>query len=144
MEVQEEPSTTETTTVDKSTSTIDPGSGTESGTCHVGFTSICEVAKTNGCPPDMYKFCPNKEHNEKENEQSTECSCLPTLLVQQAVQAGISPLGCGRGCVCVEWDMEHCGLTTRDPIEMPTKSSVVPTLAEGCLLNCVIIIIFIL
>ena len=132
MEVQEEPSTTKITTSDKTTSTIDPGPGKESGTCHVGFTSICEVAKTNGCPPDMYKFCPNKEPTEKENERSTGCSCLPTLLVQQAVQAGISPLGCGGGCVCVEGSMGHCGLTKTDPIEMTTKSSLVTTLAEGC------------
>ena len=71
VEVQEEPSTTKITSSDKGTSTIGPGPGTESGTCHVGFTSICGFDKTNGCPPDMYKFFPNNIKNDKENELST-------------------------------------------------------------------------
>eukprot|EP00092_Neocalanus_flemingeri_P008117 GFUD01008757.1.p1 GENE.GFUD01008757.1~~GFUD01008757.1.p1 ORF type:complete len:406 (+),score=98.72 GFUD01008757.1:100-1317(+) len=94
----------------------------EEDSCNLGYSKVCLPGQNQTCPAGLQIFCPTWMDMEKENEAPEGCTCLPTRLVQQAVQADSSPLGCQGGCVCVEEVVGNCGGTVG-----PTESTKMPT-----------------
>jgi len=82
-------------------------------TCDYGYTRVCPPNSSQGCGEGMYNYCPNGEDNVKaESQTGQNCSCLSGYLVTEAVSSGVSPLGCGKGCVCLSEDFRQCDNTT--------------------------------
>ena len=68
----------------------------------MGYTKVCTFA----LPEEFMKvarFCPTENTDDVEERA---CSCLQTLVVEQAVEDGISPLGKKhKHCVYVDYDL---------------------------------------
>ena len=74
--------------------------------CPMGYTKVCTVALPEESMK-MAQFCPKAITTESTgDEQEQKCSCLQTLVVEQAVEDGISPLGKKhKQCVYVDYDL---------------------------------------
>ena len=74
--------------------------------CPVGHSKVCTLA-----PDDesiiMAKVCPREKSTENSsNKELPHCSCLPTLLVEQAIEEGVSPLGKKyKSCVYLNYNL---------------------------------------
>jgi len=79
----------------------------EADDCNLGYTRVCLPNSMNNCEEGMYKYCPNETDGQTLSERQ-DCNCLPAFTVSQAVSSGVSPLGCGKGCVCLSEEFMQC------------------------------------
>ena len=78
--------------------------------CSLGYTMVCgNSASRIKNDADMVSSCPNAPDTRKEDVES--CACLPTMMVEEALEKKANPLGKDRaGCVKVEGNMILKGL----------------------------------
>ena len=74
--------------------------------CSMGHTKVCTVAIDDG-HSRLTRICPKVVSMQKSHdEQEQMCTCLPTLLVEQALADGISPLGMNfKSCVFISYNI---------------------------------------
>ena len=72
----------------------------------MGYTKVCTFAHAEESMK-MAQFCPKATTTENAGDDKEEkCSCLQTLVVEQAVEDGISPLGKKhKQCVYVDYHL---------------------------------------
>ena len=78
--------------------------------CSVGYTLVCGSSNSRiENDKDMVSSCPNTPDTRKKDESF--CSCLPTIIVEDALERNTNPLGKDQaGCVKVEGELILKGL----------------------------------
>ena len=76
--------------------------------CSLGHTKVCTFDHSEESMK-MVRLCPKeitKENSDNEPDEEQICSCLPTLLVEQAIKDEISPLGNHhKRCVYIDYNL---------------------------------------